>query len=58
VSRRDGASMAVEAVPLPPMPDNLVKLIPRSRFYDPAKLPKGFLQPDDLPPAAPKETFA
>jgi succinate dehydrogenase / fumarate reductase, flavoprotein subunit len=58
VSRRDGASMAVEAVPLSPMPDNLVKLIPRSRFYDPAKLPRGYLQPDDLPPAAPKETFA
>jgi succinate dehydrogenase / fumarate reductase, flavoprotein subunit len=58
VSRRDGASMAVEAVPLSPMPDNLVKLIPRSRFYDPAKLPRGYLQPDDLPRAAPKETFA
>jgi succinate dehydrogenase / fumarate reductase, flavoprotein subunit len=58
VSRRDGASMAVEAVPLPRMPDTLVKLIPRSRFYDPAKLPRGYLQPDDLPPAAPKETFA
>ena len=51
VARRDGDSMNVVAVPLQPMPDHLVQLLPRSRFYDPAKLPKGHLRPERMPPA-------
>jgi succinate dehydrogenase / fumarate reductase flavoprotein subunit len=56
VTRRDGSSMKVEAVPLPPMPDNLVQLLTRSRFYDPAKLPKGHLRSEAMPAAAAVET--
>ena len=52
VSRRDGDAMRVEAVPLAPMPDNLVQLLTRSRFYDPVKLPKGHLDPARMPAAA------
>jgi succinate dehydrogenase / fumarate reductase flavoprotein subunit len=55
VSRRDGDSMKVDAVPMPPMPDHLVQLLPRSRFYDPAKLPKGYLRPEAMPAATAKE---
>jgi succinate dehydrogenase / fumarate reductase flavoprotein subunit len=55
VTRRDGDSMTVEAVPLSQMPANLVQLLPRSRFYDPAKLPKGYLRPEEMPPATAKE---
>jgi hypothetical protein len=51
VSRRDGDTMRVDAVPLRPMPDELVKLLARSRFYDPAKLPKGHLRPENMPAA-------
>jgi hypothetical protein len=52
VSRRDGDTMKIDAVPLQAMPDELVKLLPRSRFYDPAKLPKGHLKPENMPAAA------
>jgi succinate dehydrogenase / fumarate reductase flavoprotein subunit len=52
VVRRDGDEMAVRPVPITPMPDALVPLLARSRFYDPAKLPKGYLQPDRMPAAA------
>jgi succinate dehydrogenase / fumarate reductase flavoprotein subunit len=55
VTRRHGDSMTVEAVPLSQMPANLVQLLPRSRFYDPAKLPKGYLRPEEMPPATAKE---
>jgi len=51
VTRREGDSMKVEAVPQSPLPDNLVQLLPRSRFYDPAKLPKGYLRPEAMPAA-------
>ncbi|MBV9100779.1 MAG: FAD-binding protein [Candidatus Dormibacteraeota bacterium] len=43
VSRRDGEAMRVEAVPLEPLPERLRPLLERSRFYDPAKLPKGYM---------------
>jgi succinate dehydrogenase / fumarate reductase flavoprotein subunit len=55
VARRDGAQMTVDAVPLPPIPDNLVALLTRSRFYDPAKLPKGHLRPEAVPVVAAAE---
>jgi succinate dehydrogenase / fumarate reductase flavoprotein subunit len=55
VVRRDGDAMTVEAVPLTPMPDSLVTLLTRSRFYDPAKLPKGYLRLEAMPAAAAKE---
>ena len=51
VTRREGDSMKVEAVPQSPLPDNLVQLLARSRFYDPAKLPKGYLRPEAMPAA-------
>ena len=41
VATRDGDSMKVKAVPLEPLPERLAKKLQRSRFYDPAKLPKG-----------------
>jgi NADH-ubiquinone/plastoquinone oxidoreductase chain 6 len=56
VTRREGDSMKVDAVPLAPMPDNLVQLLTRSRFYDLAKLPKGYLRPEAMPAAAAKES--
>ncbi len=28
-----------------------MKLLPRSRFYDPAKLPKGHIKPENMPAA-------
>jgi len=43
VSRRMGDAMTVTAVPLDPLPERLRPLLERSRFYDPAKLPKGHL---------------
>jgi succinate dehydrogenase / fumarate reductase flavoprotein subunit len=52
VARLHGGAMKVEPVALPPMPDHLVQLLTRSRFYDPAKLPKGHLQPENMPAAA------
>jgi succinate dehydrogenase / fumarate reductase flavoprotein subunit len=51
VARRGGDAMRIDTVPLPPMPANLVELLPRSRFYDPAKLPKGHIDPAAMPPA-------
>jgi succinate dehydrogenase / fumarate reductase flavoprotein subunit len=56
VSRRDGGAMKVEAVALSRLPDTLVPLLARSRFYDPAKLPKGYLQPDAMPAAVAVES--
>ncbi len=52
VSRRAGDGMAIDALPLQAMPEELVKLLPRSRFYDPAKLPKGHIKPENMPAAA------
>ncbi len=43
VTRRDGDAMRVVSVPLDPLPERLRPLLERSRFYDPAKLPKGYL---------------
>jgi hypothetical protein len=43
VTRRGDDGMRVESVPLEPLPDRLRPLLERSRFYDPAKLPKGYL---------------
>jgi succinate dehydrogenase / fumarate reductase flavoprotein subunit len=55
VARRDGVQMTVDAVRMPPIPDNLVALLTRSRFYDPAKLPKGHLRPEAVPAVAAAE---
>ena len=52
VNRRDGTDMATEPRPLPPLPDDLVSLLTRSRFYDPAKLPKGHISAARMPVAA------
>ena len=52
VSRRQGDAMTIDAVPLQAMPEELVKLLPRSRFYDPAKLPKGHIKPENMPAAS------
>jgi succinate dehydrogenase / fumarate reductase flavoprotein subunit len=43
VTRRGDDGMQVVSVPLTPLPDRLRPLLERSRFYDPAKLPKGYL---------------
>jgi succinate dehydrogenase / fumarate reductase flavoprotein subunit len=43
VTRRGGDGMQVVSVPITPMPDRLRPLLERSRFYDPAKLPKGYM---------------
>ncbi len=44
VTRRDGDDgMQVVSVPLDPLPERLRPLLERSRFYDAAKLPKGYL---------------
>jgi len=43
VTRRDGDAMRVVSVPLDPLPERLRPLLERSRFYDAAKLPKGYL---------------
>ena len=47
VSRRQGDSMQTVSVPLDPLPERLVPLLQKSRFYDAAKLPKGFLTATD-----------
>jgi succinate dehydrogenase / fumarate reductase flavoprotein subunit len=52
VTRRVGDSMTVDAVPLAPLPENLVPVLAKSRFYDPAKLPKGYLDAAAMPAAA------
>ena len=44
--RRDGDAMRVVAEPVPRMPERLVALLERSRFYDVAKLPRGYLTVD------------
>jgi succinate dehydrogenase / fumarate reductase flavoprotein subunit len=56
VTRRVGDSMTVDAVPLAPMPENLVQKLAKSRFYDPAKLPKGYLDAAAMPADAALET--
>jgi succinate dehydrogenase / fumarate reductase flavoprotein subunit len=43
VTRRGDDGMTVVGVPLDPLPERLIPLLERSRFYDAAKLPKGFL---------------
>ncbi len=43
VTRRGDDGMGVASVPLIPLPDRLRPLLERSRFYDAAKLPKGYL---------------
>ncbi len=43
VTRRVDDAMQVLSVPLTPLPDRLRPLLERSRFYDPAKLPKGYM---------------
>jgi succinate dehydrogenase / fumarate reductase flavoprotein subunit len=43
VARRDGDEMRVVPMPVEPMPERLVALLERCRFYDAAKLPKGYL---------------
>jgi succinate dehydrogenase / fumarate reductase flavoprotein subunit len=43
VTRRGDDGMQVVRVPLDPLPERLRPLLERSRFYDPAKLPKGYL---------------
>jgi succinate dehydrogenase / fumarate reductase flavoprotein subunit len=48
VVRRDGDSMRVVAEPVEPLPPNLAALLPRCRFYDAAKLPKGHLTASDV----------
>jgi succinate dehydrogenase / fumarate reductase flavoprotein subunit len=56
VTRRAGDSMTVDAVPLAPMPENLVQKLAKSRFYDPAKLPKGHLDAAAMPAVAALES--
>ena len=43
IARRDGDAMRIIAEPLEPMPERLIALLQRSRFYDESKLPKGYL---------------
>ena len=43
VSRREGDAMKIVSVPVDPLPERLRPLLERSRFYDAAKLPKGYL---------------
>ena len=50
VTRRAGDAMQVVSVPLDPLPERLRPLLERSRFYDPAKLPRGYLT--EVAPAA------
>ncbi len=52
VARRDGDTMRVVSVPLDPLPERLRPLLERSRFYDAAKLPKGYLTAAAAPAAA------
>lgn len=41
VAVRGGDAMRIEARPLQPMPEGMVPLLARSRFYDPDRLPRG-----------------
>jgi hypothetical protein len=50
VTRRGDDGMQVVSVPLDPLPERLRPLLERSRFYDKAKLPKGYLT--DAEPAS------
>ncbi|MFN2581812.1 MAG: FAD-binding protein [Candidatus Dormibacteria bacterium] len=43
VARREGPGMKVVAQPVEPLPERLIPVLQRSRFYDAAKLPKGQL---------------
>jgi succinate dehydrogenase / fumarate reductase, flavoprotein subunit len=43
VTQRGDDGMQVVSVPLEPLPDRLRPLLQRSRFYDAAKLPKGYM---------------
>jgi len=43
VCRRNRDAMLVVSVPLDPLPERLRPLLERSRFYDPEKLPKGYM---------------
>jgi succinate dehydrogenase flavoprotein subunit len=43
VASHEGEAMRVTRVPLDPLPERLRPLLERSRFYDAAKLPKGYL---------------
>jgi succinate dehydrogenase / fumarate reductase flavoprotein subunit len=43
VTRRGDDAMRVMSVPLDPLPERLRPMLERSRFFDPAKLPKGYL---------------
>jgi succinate dehydrogenase / fumarate reductase flavoprotein subunit len=52
VTRRAGDAMQVVSVPLDPLPQRLRPLLERSRFYDAAKLPKGYLTDAAHAPAA------
>ena len=52
IARDDAGSMRVEPVPLDPLPERLRGLLARSRFYDVAKLPKGYMTSDAAPAAA------
>ena len=51
VCRRSREAMQVVSVPLDPLPDRLRPLLERSRFYDPEKLPKGYLTSPKARPA-------
>ena len=52
ITQRDGDEMRVERVRLDPLPERLRPLLPRSRFYDAAKLPKGYLTESAAPAGA------
>jgi succinate dehydrogenase / fumarate reductase flavoprotein subunit len=52
VARRAGDAMQVVSVPLDPLPERLRPLLERSRFYDAAKLPKGYLTEAAATPVA------
>jgi succinate dehydrogenase / fumarate reductase flavoprotein subunit len=52
VARRAGDAMQVVSVPLDPLPERLRPLLERSRFYDAAKLPRGYLTEAAAAPVA------
>ena len=56
VARREGDTMKIIAMPNEPLPERLVPVLQRSRFYDAAKLPKGHLTRGGAPPAVPPAT--
>jgi succinate dehydrogenase / fumarate reductase flavoprotein subunit len=49
ICRRQGDAMITQAVTNEPLPDRLRPLLERSRFYDAAKVPKGYLTPAAAP---------